>query len=199
MTEKFSSKVILNILINKKLVAFSTKLADATVIIAITDEDEPKILLTRRSETMTHHAGEVALPGGRRENSDHSNQEVALREIYEELGITSEKISFLGELPSQMSIGGLDVKPLVALIPPNLEFVLNHREVSKVFFMPLNYFMTQTVQPYTAKYPDGYFEVSSIHFDGEIIWGLTAKIILSLFETSLNYLKHWIFYSQEIA
>lgn len=199
MSELISSKSILNILTRKKLVFCHENLSDAAVLLAITNESEPKILLTRRADHMSHHAGEVSLPGGRSEESDETNQEVVLRELFEELGLQSEYICFIGELPVQMSLAGLCVTPLVALIPPDLKFTPNPDEVSEVFYIPLNYFLVQETQEYIAQYPHGQVPVSSIHFKGEIIWGLTARIILSLFEITLNYKKDWIFYSKEIA
>lgn len=199
MSELISSKSILNILTRKKLVFCHENLSDAAVLLAITNESEPKILLTRRADHMSHHAGEVSLPGGRSEESDETNQEVVLRELFEELGLQSEYICFIGELPVQMSLAGLSVTPLVALIPPDLKFTPNPDEVSEVFYIPLNYFLVQETQEYIAQYPQGQVLVSSIHFKGEIIWGLTARIILSLFEITLNYKKDWIFYSKDIA
>ena len=53
--------------------------AHAAVLIAITQEDNPRILLTRRSLYMNNHAGEVSFPGGKRDAQDTSNIVVALR------------------------------------------------------------------------------------------------------------------------
>ena len=58
---------------------FSNKIksADAAVLIAITNEDNPKVLLTRRSVYLSNHAGEVYFPGGKRDPQDTSNIVVA--------------------------------------------------------------------------------------------------------------------------
>ncbi len=68
---------------------FSSKIksADAAVLIAITNEDDPKVLLTRRSVYLSNHAGEVSFPGGKRDPQDTSNIVVASREAYEETAL----------------------------------------------------------------------------------------------------------------
>lgn len=198
MIKNLLSRELLNISI-RKLGLYSNNLTDAAVLLAITDESEPKILLTKRSEFISHHPGEIALPGGCLEKNDSSNREIALREVHEELGLTEKDITFIGELPLQNSLGGLKVTPLVAIIPPDLKIIKNIKEVSEVFYIPLNYFLINDVKPYKGKYPEGEVEVSCIEYNKEIIWGLTARIILSLFEVTVGYKKDWTFYSQEIA
>lgn len=198
MVAQLSSKLILNKLI-QKVEFLDERVTDAAVLLAITNEPEPKILLTKRSETMSHHAGEVSLPGGRKEDFEYTNQEVVLREVFEELGMEAKNIFIIGELPSQLSLGGLVVTPLVAIIPPNLKILANPEEVSEVFYIPLNYFLVNQATQYIAKYPNGNFQVSCIKYEEKIIWGLTARIIISLFELVLNYKKEWKFYSEEIA
>lgn len=198
MTTDISPQSVLEIII-ENINNLNNQCSDAAVLLAITQEAQPKILLTSRSLTMRHHAGEVSLPGGCRESFDYSNVDIVLREVYEELGLKSEHISILGELPTQQSLSGLTVTPLVALIPPNLQLDPNPTEVSDIFYIPLNYFLTEDTKSYEAQYPSGLVEVSSIHFKEKIIWGLTAKIIISLFEEALNHKKDWVFYSESLA
>ncbi|KAF7276534.1 hypothetical protein GWI33_010107, partial [Rhynchophorus ferrugineus] len=83
------------------------KAADAAVLIAITQEQNPQVLLTRRAAQMRHHAGEVSFPGGKRERGDTSNIVVALREAQEETALNPFDVHLLGELPVQKSRAGI--------------------------------------------------------------------------------------------
>ena len=98
---------------------FSTRKreAEAAVLIAITDEADPKVLLTRRSVYLSNHAGEVSFPGGKRDPQDTSNIVVALREAQEETALNPFDVRLLGDLPMQKARNGMLVKPIVGLIP----------------------------------------------------------------------------------
>ena len=95
--------------------------ADAAVLIAITQESQPKVLLTRRSMQLSQHAGEVSFPGGKRDPSDTSNIVVALREAQEETALNPFDVKLLGDLPIQRARSGLSVKPIVGLIPAQVD------------------------------------------------------------------------------
>ena len=112
----------------------SPRRADAAVLLAITREDQPRVLLTRRASHMRHHAGEVSFPGGRREAGDTSNIVVALREAFEETGLNPFQVELLGELPSQRAKSGLWVKPIVGLIPPDVILVPQPDEIAEARF-----------------------------------------------------------------
>ncbi|MDO4442242.1 MAG: CoA pyrophosphatase, partial [Moraxella sp.] len=93
-------------------------LPQACVLIVITDEPNPRLLLTRRSNRLSSHAGEVSLVGGKRDESDKSSSDVALREVCEEVGLVGADAQILGYLPMQISKKGLLVRPVVACIAP---------------------------------------------------------------------------------
>ena len=84
--------------------------ADAAVLIAITNEADPKILFTRRSLYMNNHAGEVSFPGGKRDETDTSNIVVALREAWEETALNPFDVTLLGDLPIERSRSGIHVR-----------------------------------------------------------------------------------------
>ena len=81
----------------------SMREAHAAVLIAITDEAQPKVLLTRRSAYLNSHAGEVSFPGGKRDPQDTSNIVVALREAQEETALNPFDVELIGDLPMQKS------------------------------------------------------------------------------------------------
>ena len=111
--------------------------ADAAVLIAITQETQPRVLLTRRSIHLSQHAGEVSFPGGKRDPSDTSNIVVALREAQEETALNPFDVKLLGDLPIQRARSGLSVKPIVGLIPAEVNLIAQPSEIDRIFFVPL--------------------------------------------------------------
>jgi 8-oxo-dGTP pyrophosphatase MutT (NUDIX family) len=166
-------------------------LADAAVLLAITQEDNPQILLTRRAAKMRIHAGEVSLPGGKREQGDANNIAVALREAQEETALNPADVRLLGELPVQLSLSGMQVKPIVGLIPPAPALIAQPSEIDRIFFMPLYQFMLATPQAHRVRHQHAEVYLPSVRFDNEIVWGLTARILISLLAQGLCYQKHW--------
>ncbi len=167
--------------------------ADAAVLIAITQEQNPKILLTRRAAHMRHHAGEVSFPGGRREKGDTSNIVVALREAQEETALNPFDVELLGELSMQRSKSGLMVKPIVGLIQPQIELIAEPNEIDRIFYMPLQEFIYSPLQAYPVRLAKQNLYFPSVHFDNEVVWGLTAKILVELVQRGLQYRKEWPF------
>lgn len=176
----------------------SPRRADAAVLLAITNEAEPQVLLTRRATHMRHHAGEVSFPGGRREQGDTSNIVVALREAHEETGLSPFAVKLLGELPSQRAKSGMWVKPIVGLIPPSIEHQAQPEEIARIFYVPLRHIITAQPLPYPVQLNQSQFYMPSFQVDNEIIWGLTARILVSLFRRGLKQPVEWPLLMNEI-
>lgn len=167
--------------------------AHAAVLIAITDEDDPKILLTRRSLYLNNHAGEVSFPGGKRDPNDTSNIVVALREAWEETALNPFDVRLLGDLPMERSKTGILVKPVVGLIPPDVNLIAQPSEIDRIFFASLKQMMHANPIPYEVRLPKQSIYFPSLRVENEIVWGLTARILMSLFQYGLNYKKSWPF------
>ena len=165
--------------------------ADASVLLAITREAEPKVLLTRRASHMKHHAGEVSFPGGKREQGDTSNIVVALREAHEETGLNPFEVELLGELRSQRARSGLLVKPIVGLIPADLPLIAQPDEIARIFYVPVSQFLQTRPEPYPVNIFQQQYFMPSFQIDNEIIWGLTARILISLFKRGLQHQIEW--------
>ena len=165
--------------------------ADAAVLLAITNEDDPKILLTRRSIYLNNHAGEVSFPGGKRDPNDTSNIVVALREAWEETALNPFDVKLLGDLPSERSKAGVLVKPVVGLIPPNVQLVPQPTEIDRIFFASIREMMAARPTPYEVRLAKQSIYFPSLRVENEVIWGLTARILISLFQYGLNYKKNW--------
>ena len=170
-----------------------TQPAHAAVLIAITEEDDPKVLLTRRSLYLNSHAGEVSFPGGKRDPSDLSNIGVALREAWEETALSPFDVKLLGDLPMQKAKNGITVKPVVGLIPPQVELLAQPSEIDRIFFASLRDLISTQPTPHEVRLARQSVYFPSLHIDNEVIWGLTARILISLFQYGLNVDKHWPF------
>ena len=174
---------------------FSTRIrtAQAAVLIAITNESNPKVLLTRRSIYLSNHAGEVSFPGGKRDPQDTSNIVVALREAYEETALNPFDVQLIGDLPMQKARNGMLVKPIVGLIPPEVNLVAQPSEIDRIFFASLKDMMYANPMPYEVRLAKQSIYFPSLRIENEIVWGLTARILISLFQYGLDYKKSWPF------
>lgn len=142
-------------------------------------------LLTRRTDTLRHHAGQVSFPGGRIEPSDGGPLQAALREAYEEIGLPASKAEPIGYLDPLATITGYRVTPVVALLDPGFVPVAEPGEVAEIFEAPLDFLM----QPGNLRQVDIEFQGLMRHvLEYEIlatapthrIWGATASILLNL-------------------
>ena len=112
------------------------------MLIPIIDRGEDlTVLLTLRADDLTHHAGQIAFPGGRVEAGDADAMAAALRETEEEIGLRREFVEVLGCLPDHAVITGFRVTPVVGLVRPGFELVLDPTEVAGTFEAPLRHLL----------------------------------------------------------
>ena len=109
----------------------------AGVLVPLMQRDELTVLLTRRSAALKHHAAQVSFPGGRIEPDDADIAATALRETREEVGIQQQHIDVAGYLPPMPTVTGYAVTPVVGLIAPDAELVIDRSEVEYAFEVPL--------------------------------------------------------------
>ncbi|VEG12419.1 NUDIX hydrolase [Moraxella cuniculi] len=175
----------------------------ASVLIVITNEPTPRLLLTKRSSRLTSHAGEIAFVGGHRDDMDTSTADTALREGFEEVGLIADGVSVIGYLPMQQSKSGLWVRPVVALIEPEMamELVGQEAEIARIFWVELAYFSDTPTGIYQFDYTHAH-QVATIstpawYVDGETVWGLTGRMIANLLNIGFGTNIEW-YYRQEI-
>ncbi len=176
---------------------YQTPIADASVLVAITHERHPKLLLTRRAAHMNSHAGEVSCAGGKYEIGDGNNVITALREACEETALPPNKVQLLGQLPIQTSKSGMSVRPIVALIAPGLVLVPEMGEISRIFWADFEALLTQPTVEYAIEYTmqeeTATILTPSWQVDGETVWGLTGRVIASLLETGFDRQLEWYY------
>jgi 8-oxo-dGTP pyrophosphatase MutT (NUDIX family) len=98
--------------------------------------DAPALLLTRRALTLTHHAGQWALPGGRIDDGETPGQ-AALRELHEEVGLALTADAILGRLDDYATRSGYVITPVVVWAGAVREFQPHPAEVDSVHRIPL--------------------------------------------------------------
>jgi len=125
---------------------------------------------------MKHHAGQIALPGGRIEKGETA-LETALRETWEEIGITSGQIEILGSLSEiYVQVSRFQIHPFVGWIEKIPQFVINKNEVEKMIYFPLKN-MKNSLAEVELETITGTLKVPCFKFEDEIIWGATAMIL----------------------
>ena len=152
---------------------------DAAVLMALTREDVPRLILTRRAQHMNSHAGEVAFPGGKCDSSDASIIATALREAHEEIALEPSRVQVVGELGIFTSRIGMKVKPIIGLLDEMPMLQANPDEIESIFTVPLDVFLHQKPSyDHKVKYMGVNIAVPSFKHEGYVIWGLTGYMIV---------------------
>ncbi len=141
---------------------------------------ETFVLLTKRTEMVNQHKGEVSFPGGMCEDEDENTLGTALRECCEEIGLEKEDVEIVGRLDDMVTLTGFIITPYVGVIPYPYSFKPNPREVAYIIHLPLKHLIE--VEPSLEEHVrDGRTElVPSFYYKGEKIWGATCRILLKL-------------------
>lgn len=165
---------------------FDEFLKPAAVLAAFfKEEDIWKLLFIRRSNDLEFHRGEVAFPGGGKEESEKDLIQTALRETWEELGIDPEKISILGSLNEIPTKSNYRVTPVIGILDWPVSIQENPQEVSRTFSIPLDWLMEESNwSEKEIELPDNRHIRTIVYevYEGEILWGLTAKITHQIIE-----------------
>jgi len=157
----------------------------AAVLLAVVDGDRgPQVLLTKRASGLRHHPGQIALPGGKVDDSDADAVACALREAAEEVGLDPVAPRVLGTLPAHETVTGYAMTPVVAHLPRPFDPIPQQAEVAEAFFVPFahiadpaNYrverrrWLGQDRAYYTVPYGPYY------------VWGATARVLRALAES----------------
>ena len=147
-----------------------------------------QVLLTRRTNDVAEHQGQVAFPGGRADAIDTTPESTALREAKEEIGLDPTQVWVLGKMSSLWTISNFMVTPVVGVIPWPFPIQLERVEVSRVFSIPLNWLADP--QHHEVRYraiPTPYSQILNREFhpviyfqpyQDELLWGVSAEITL---------------------
>lgn len=153
----------------------------AAVLVAFLDLPEPELILTRRAAHLPQHPGQICFPGGAAEADDLSAVQTALREAREEIGLPPEAARPIGFLDRMDTISDYRVLPVVALVTPPVEWILEAREVAEVFTVPVSVALDRKRFERRMLERDGQrYTVWSLRWREHDIWGATAAMLLNL-------------------
>jgi 8-oxo-dGTP pyrophosphatase MutT (NUDIX family) len=157
-------------------------LKPAAILLPIIERAQPSILMTKRSDNMPTHAGQISFPGGRVHTGDTSLVDTALRELEEEVGIGRELVAIAGFLdPYETVNSGFMILPVVGFIRESFTLRVNTHEVAEAFEVPLDYLCDPSNRSRMSVERQGVMrEFHTIPFGGHTIWGATAEIIVNL-------------------
>jgi len=155
---------------------------EAAVLVGLVPRDDGlQVLLTRRTDSLRHHAGQVSFPGGRVEEVDQSPIHTALRETEEEIGMSPELVEVLGYLPEYRTSTGFRVTPVVGLVRPPFTLRPDPFEVAEVFEVPLAFLLDPANrQRHSREWRGRLRHYFAMPYGDYFIWGATAGMIVSL-------------------
>ena len=157
-------------------------LTEAAVLIPIVERKNGlKVILTKRSNNLKQHPGQVSFPGGKSEKTDKSLVATALRETREEIGINNKNVEILGQLSKHVTITGFKITPFIGKIRTGFSTKIQTSEVSEIFEVPLSYLSNpKNFRVETVKWKGKKRFFYSIPYGPYYIWGATARILKNL-------------------
>lgn len=149
----------------------------AVLVVLYERAGEPHLLLTKRSDHLPSHPGQISLPGGVVEAGDASERDAALRETEEEVGIGRDVLRVIGELDDvHTMVSGFIIHPFVAVLDAPMVAVPSDAEVARVIharvtdLLAADALLPASPAPLELRYP----------LAGEDVWGATARVLRTL-------------------
>lgn len=157
----------------------------AALILIYPDADgEATIVLTVRPGGDHVHAGQVALPGGKREPGDRFPEGTALREAYEEVGLDVEAaaVTTLGTLDVvDVRVSGFTMVPVLAVAQNVPVLVADQREVALLLTVPVRHFLPDAPVEVVEEARDGWrLRYGAYPVAGHRVWGATGRALAQL-------------------
>jgi 8-oxo-dGTP pyrophosphatase MutT (NUDIX family) len=160
-------------------------LTPAAVLVPLVERpDGLTVMLTKRTAHLAHHPGQISFPGGRLEPDDQGDRVAcALRETEEEVGLSVDLVQVLGRLDDYTTGTGFLVTPVVGMVRPPFDLSPDTFEVEEVFEVPLGFLLdTSNHSLQSREYKGRQRPFWSMTWDGKVIWGATAGILVNLSE-----------------
>lgn len=159
-------------------------LRQAAVLVPLVERPEGlTVLLTKRTDHLDHHPGQISFPGGRVEDDDPTAEEAALREAEEEVGLERHQVEIIGRLDEYVVRTGFSVTPFVGLVQPDYTLSPDDFEVAEIFEVPLSFFMDEKNHRRDSRTHKGEVrEFYAMPYEDYYIWGATAGMLRNLYD-----------------
>ena len=159
----------------------------SAVLVPILDRgDHLELILTMRSSTLRHHAGQISFPGGRLDDGE-TVIEAALRESQEEIGLNPDLVDIRGFLPGVITTANFHIAPVLGLIKTHPELTAAPDEVERILIEPLAPLLDRGRHGRQAKEYQGQpYQTWVIDHPSEYIWGATAKMLVQWSQAMFN-------------
>jgi len=169
---------------DKKITANNPKIAAVLALFYPNNNNNTSLLLTKRASYNGLHSNQISFPGGKIEKSDNNLSQTALRETFEEVGVSQEKVEILREITNvYIPPSNFLVTPFIGITKTKPMFKVNSEvaEIIEISFLDLlddnnvgtiqitNSYMKETLVP-------------SFNINGSVIWGATAMILSEIKE-----------------
>lgn len=142
---------------------------------------DARVILTKRASHLKHHPGQVAFPGGKRDETDLSLEACALREAWEEIGLAPDRVELLGRLPAHETVTGFTVTPILGVIRDAFDPAPQAEEVDEVFTVPLSHVLYQGNYGVERRQWRGIWRsYYAVPYGPYYIWGATARMLRGL-------------------
>lgn len=158
----------------------------AAVLLLLREVDtETHVVFTERAGKVNNHKGQICLPGGGHDENDPTPEATALRETYEEIGVSSEHVRIIGQLDDMVTVSNFRVTPFVGVIQRSAEckYTISDDEVARVVEVPLSFLMEEENMELEVREHQGReVLVPAFSYNGHRIWGATARMLHQLIE-----------------
>ncbi|RYF15037.1 MAG: CoA pyrophosphatase [Comamonadaceae bacterium] len=160
--------------------------AQASVLVPVVMRERPTILLTERTTNLATHAGQVAFPGGKQDETDRDAADTALREAHEEIGLERQLAEVIGTMPTYTTGTMFIITPVIALVRPDYRLALNPHEVADAFEVPLDFLMNPAHhRRHAIEFSGVRREWFSMPYEDDgkerFIWGATAAMLRNFY------------------
>ena len=164
-----------------------TPRSSAVLLLLFDRQDETYVVLTKRTDGVANHKGQISLPGGAREPGDTTLLETALRETQEELGIRPDQVTVLGQLPEvYVSASNFNITPFVARLTVPPRYQPDPAEVAEVIELPLSVIRDRSIwwEEERTEHEGKRRKVYFFRYGDHTVWGATARILREFLDST---------------
>jgi 8-oxo-dGTP pyrophosphatase MutT (NUDIX family) len=161
----------------------------AVLVPLYTHAGELHVVLTKRTDKVEHHKGEICFPGGAIDGTDLDEQTTALRESDEEIGLHQDHVRIIGRLDDIVTVSDFHVTVLVGEIDPSsspYRWRPQGSEVEEVLEVPLPRLLDPANQVEVPRMRNGELVLTeAFQFGDHLIWGATARMLRNFLDVAV--------------